>query len=226
MAASLIAAACLQHQCRRYHPCLHCCRSDPDIYTEKERGIHHDLPSVVSQFPSDRPVQLRRRLCGHASDSGSGRPMNPWLSMAEFTDLVTISQMTPGPIAINSATFVGIKIAGIPGAVAATFGCILPSCIIVTIIARLYLKYRNMAALQSVLSTLRPAVVALIASAGISILISAFWPEGSIRFAYTNWILVVLFFFCFLLLQKWKANPILVMVLSGILYAGISLLIE
>ena len=80
--------------------------------------------------------------------------LNHWLSMKEFTDLVTISQMTPGPIAINSATFVGIKIAGIPGAVAATFGCILPSCIIVTIIARLYLKYRNMAALQSVLSTL------------------------------------------------------------------------
>lgn len=58
-----------------------------------------------------------------------------WLSMTEFTDLVTISQMTPGPIAINSATFVGIKIAGIPGALAATIGCILPSCIIVTLIA-------------------------------------------------------------------------------------------
>ena len=49
-----------------------------------------------------------------------------WLSMSEFTDLITISQMTPGPIAVNSATFVGIKIAGIPGALAATFGCILP----------------------------------------------------------------------------------------------------
>ena len=82
-----------------------------------------------------------------------------------------------------------------------------------------------MAVLQNVLSTLRPAVVALIASAGISILISAFWPEGSIRLSSTNWLLTVLFFFCFLLLQKWKANPILVMVLSGILYAGISLLI-
>ena len=49
-----------------------------------------------------------------------------WLSMAEFTDLITISQMTPGPIAINSATFVGIKIAGLPGAAVATLGCILP----------------------------------------------------------------------------------------------------
>ena len=53
-----------------------------------------------------------------------------WLSMAEFTDLITISQMTPGPIAVNSATFVGIRIAGIPGALVATFGCILPSCIL------------------------------------------------------------------------------------------------
>ena len=63
-----------------------------------------------------------------------------WLTMAEFTDLITISQMTPGPIAVNSATFVGIKIAGVPGAFVATLGCILPSCIIVTLIAKLYLK--------------------------------------------------------------------------------------
>ena len=98
-----------------------------------------------------------------------------WLSMSEFTDLITISQMTPGPIAVNSATFVGIKIAGIPGALAATFGCILPSCIIVTVIAKLYLKYRSMEVLQGVLGSLRPAVVAMIAAAGISILITAFW---------------------------------------------------
>ena len=67
-----------------------------------------------------------------------------WLTMSEFTDLITISQMTPGPIAVNSATFVGLKIAGIPGAVVATVGCILPSCIIVTILAKLYLRYRSM----------------------------------------------------------------------------------
>ena len=61
--------------------------------------------------------------------------MHQWLSMSEFTDLITISQMTPGPIAVNSATFVGIKVAGLPGAIAATAGCILPSCILVTVIA-------------------------------------------------------------------------------------------
>ena len=102
-----------------------------------------------------------------------------WLTMAEFTDLITISQMTPGPIAVNSATFVGTKIAGVPGALAATFGCILPSCVIVTLIAKLYLKYRNMALLQGVLASLRPAVVALIGSAGIAILINAFWENSA-----------------------------------------------
>ena len=67
-----------------------------------------------------------------------------WLTMTEFTDLITISQMTPGPIAINAATFVGSKIAGVPGSVAATCGCILPSCIIVTLIAWFYLRYKKM----------------------------------------------------------------------------------
>lgn len=141
-----------------------------------------------------------------------------WLAMSEFTDLITISQMTPGPIAINAATFVGIKIAGIPGALAATFGCILPSCIIVTLIARLYLKYRSLDLLQGVLASLRPAVVAMIAAAGISILISAFWGSGEvIRLASTNWVLVVIFGISVFLLQKGKMNAIAVMVLAGVL---------
>ena len=92
-----------------------------------------------------------------------------WLDISEFTDLVTISQMTPGPISINAATFVGIKVAGIPGAVVATGGCILPSCVVVIIIAKVYLKYRKMGMLQGILNALRPAVIAMIASAGISI---------------------------------------------------------
>ena len=99
--------------------------------------------------------------------------LHHWISFKEFTDLITISQMTPGPIAINSATFVGTKIAGIPGAIAATIGCILPSCILVTIIAYFYLKYRHLRFLQNILNYLRPAVVALIATAGVTIMISS-----------------------------------------------------
>ena len=147
-----------------------------------------------------------------------------WLSMSEFTDLITISQMTPGPIAINSATFVGIKIAGLPGALAATLGCILPSCVIVTFIAWLYLRYRRLHALQSVLNSLRPAVVAMIASAGVSILVTAFWGnEARITLAGTNWTLAVIFLLCVLLLRKGKMNPIWVMVLAGVLNAAVSL---
>ncbi len=148
-----------------------------------------------------------------------------WLTMSEFTDLITISQMTPGPIAINSATFVGIKIAGVPGALAATIGCILPSCVIVTLIAWLYLKYRNMDTLQSILSSLRPAVVAMIASAGVSILISAFWgSSASVSFTDTRWSLVLIFAVCVLLLRKFKMNPIWVMILAGVMKAGFSLI--
>ena len=98
----------------------------------------------------------------------------------------------------------------------ATFGCILPSCILVTLLAKLYLKYREMAMLQGILHSLRPAVVAMIGSAGISILVTAFWSsEGDtvIRLAQTNWSLVVIFIISLILLQKGKKNPIFVMVL-------------
>lgn len=141
-----------------------------------------------------------------------------WLTMSEFTDLITISQMTPGPIAINSATFVGIKIAGFGGACAATAGCILPSCIIVTLIAKIYLKYRSMSVFQSALEFLRPAVIAMIGSAGVSILISAFWNNiQNINPAGTDWSMVLIFVICLLLLIKGKVNPILVMILAGLI---------
>lgn len=153
--------------------------------------------------------------------------LHGWLTMSEFTDLITISQMTPGPIAVNSATFVGLKIAGIPGAIVATAGCILPSCIIVTILAKLYLKYRTMDLLQGVLQSLRPAVVAMIASAGILILKNAFWGSGeTISLTGTEWSMVVIFGISVLLLRKTKMNPVWVMVLAGVLKVGISMMVR
>ncbi len=143
--------------------------------------------------------------------------LHEWLSMSEFTDLITISQMTPGPIAINSATFVGIKIAGIPGALIATAGCVLPSCIIVMILAKLYLKYRNLDVLQKVLKRLRPAVIAMIASAGVSILVAAFFGEGAVTLSSISWLMVSIFIICYVLLAKVRMNPIVVMVLAGVL---------
>ena len=139
-----------------------------------------------------------------------------WLTMSEFTDLITISQMTPGPIAVNSATFVGLKIAGIPGAVVATLGCILPSCVIVSLLAYLYVKYKNMEVMKTILAYLRPAVVSMIAISGISILISSFFKESIIGISYLRYHAMIVFVICLILLRKYKMNPILVMVLAGI----------
>ena len=111
-----------------------------------------------------------------------------WLSRSEFTDLITISQMT--------------------------FGCILPSCILVTVLSYLYLKYRKMSMLQGVLETLRPAVVSMIAAAGVSILITAFWNDA-VSFMSTKWDSIVIFVVAVWMLKKKNWNPILVMVLSG-----------
>lgn len=149
-----------------------------------------------------------------------------WLTMTEFNDLITISQMTPGPIAINSATFVGEKLAGIPGAIVATLGCILPSLIIVTIIAYCYLKYRHLESLQSVLNILRPAVVAMIASAGVSILLTAFFGEQIIfTIENLNIHMLGIFTICIFLLLKYKMDPIAVMILAGVMHTTYSLVI-
>ena len=94
--------------------------------------------------------------------------INGWLTMSQFTDLLTISEMTPGPITLNAATFVGTRVAGLPGAIAATLGAIFPSCIVASILAYVYYKYRTLSVMQGVLSFLRPAITALIASAGLS----------------------------------------------------------
>ena len=93
-----------------------------------------------------------------------------WLTMQEFTDLITIAEMTPGPIAVNSATFVGLRIASLPGAIIATLGCITPALFFVSLLSYLYRKYKNISLLQNILACLRPVVVALILGAGLSIL--------------------------------------------------------
>ena len=139
-----------------------------------------------------------------------------WLTVEEFTDLITISQMTPGPIAINSATFVGTRIGGIVGAVVATLGCILPSTILLIFLAWMYKKYKKLTMIQSILSVLRPAVVVMIAISGIKILESAFGMNG---FSMENFKIhmLAIFIICMVLLLKYDKNPIFVMVLAGLL---------
>lgn len=141
--------------------------------------------------------------------------LHPWLTLQEFTDLITIAEMTPGPIAINSATFVGIRIAGIPGALVATLGCITPALILVSLLAFVYNRYRDLSLLQSVLACLRPVVVALILGAGLSILSMVLFNGAAPAVATVDWIGAFSFAAAFVLLRRFKWNPILTMCLCG-----------
>lgn len=149
--------------------------------------------------------------------------VHPWLTMTQFADIMTIAEMTPGPIAINSATFVGIQVAGLPGAVIATIGCILPSCVIVMTLAYIYYRFRGLTMVQGVLAGLRPAVVAMIASAGISLMILSFYGQRSLPADLSNidYVSVFIFGTGLFTLRKWKVNPIYVMAGAGV--AGVLL---
>ena len=118
--------------------------------------------------------------------------------------------------AVNSSTFGGQYVAHLPGALIATLGCILPSCVIVSLLAYLYVKYKNMEVMKTILAYLRPAVVSMIAISGISILISSFFKESIIGISYLRYHAMIVFVICLILLRKYKMNPILVMVLAGI----------
>lgn len=143
--------------------------------------------------------------------------INGWLSMTEFSDLLTISQMTPGPIAINSATFVGMKAAGIPGAVVASLSFMLPPFIIVTIIFLVFRKYGRLPLLQDILSGLKPAVVALIAAAGLDILSEAIWGSQAISLASTDVFAAVLAIAAFTVMRIRKTGAISVILVCGII---------
>ena len=148
-----------------------------------------------------------------------------WLSLSEFFHLITISQMTPGPIAINAATFVGIRIAGPMGAVVATLGCVFPSCLVVSLLAWVYFRYRQLTAIHGALYGLRPAVVALIASAGLTLLLTALWGENGFSPTWPDPVAVVLCLGAFFVLRRFKPDPILVMLACGGLGAAAYLLI-
>ncbi len=146
---------------------------------------------------------------------------NQWLSAQEFTDIITISQMTPGPIAINSASFVGIRMGGIAGTVVATFGCILPSLVIVLLLSYFFFKYKNLRLVQGVVKGLRPGVVALIAASGYGLMANALWgSKTSFSIDMVDWFAVALFAVALFVLRKWKPNPIYVMVACGVIGAA------
>lgn len=103
---------------------------------------------------------------------------NNWLSAQELIDFIAVSESTPGPFAINIATYVGTHLCGIAGSIAATLGVVLPSFIIILIVAHFFEKFKNSKAVKGCMSGLKPAVIGMIAAAVISVGKTALFPDG------------------------------------------------
>ena len=138
-----------------------------------------------------------------------------WLTEGAFTDIVAISQMTPGPIGINCATYVGydvIAATGVPefvcilGSATATFAVVLPSFLIVLTLCKLYTKFCNNAIFVNVMSWLKPAVVGLIGAAAVILITPDNFPD------WKSWVLFSIAFAASLI---WKVSPILMIIIGG-----------
>lgn len=132
--------------------------------------------------------------------------LNGWITQKEFIDIVAISQSTPGPISINSATYIGYKTAGILGSAMATLGTVLPSFIVMLIICKFFLKFKDNKHVDAALSGLRPVVIGLIAAAAISLIGESFIDYKSI----------IIFGVVFLATFKFKIDPIIMILASGV----------
>lgn len=133
--------------------------------------------------------------------------INRWLTMKEFVDIIAIAEMTPGPVAVNSATYVGYKTAGVGGAVAATVGVVFPSFVIMLTVATLFLRFKDAPAVKAVTMGLRPAVTALVAAAAISVA----------RVALVDLVGLIIAILVLLGMFKLKIHPILIIIFAGVL---------
>ncbi len=129
-----------------------------------------------------------------------------WMTAERFIDLIAISQSTPGPIAINMATFIGYQVGGIPGSLIATLAVALPGMILITLFALFFFHFYERPLAQSIFRGLRPAVVGLIAAAA--------WQVGSV--SVVNWPAVGIVGVCCVLIAKWSVHPILLVMGSAV----------
>ncbi len=132
---------------------------------------------------------------------------NGWMSKEKFVDIIAIAQMTPGPIAVNSATFIGYEIASFPGALMATIAVILPSFILVNILAIYMKSVTNPLMTNSILHYLRPVIIALIINAAFTISLDAI----------SDYFSLIILGFSLFLIWKTKIHPIIIITLSGII---------
>lgn len=133
--------------------------------------------------------------------------INKWLTPTEFIDIIAVSEMTPGPIAVNSATFLGYKVAGVSGSIISTIGVVLPSFIVMSLIFHFITKFKDSPYVDWIFRGIRPVVLGLIASAAITVAKSAFLDIKSVLIAV----------FLFYVVTFKKLNPIIGIILAGVL---------
>ena len=139
-----------------------------------------------------------------------------WLTATQFADIVAVSQITPGPIAINSATYIGYTVAGFGGSVVATFAVCLPSLTLMLLLTRFYLRHRENRFVQSVVKAVSPVVVGMIASAALLLMFPRLGENENFSDVW-SWLL----FAACLYGSYRKVNPILMIVLSAV--AGVTI---
>ena len=146
-----------------------------------------------------------------------------WMSFKEFSDLIAIDELTPGPIIVNCATFIGLKLGGLPGAIAATLGCVVPGVLIALTLIYLYRKYKEIPMISEAIRTLKCMSVALIFSVLLKMFMNAVMPEGISNINFLNLVMVAGSFF---ILKKYKVNPLFVMLGCGTINLLANLIIK
>ncbi len=140
-----------------------------------------------------------------------------WMTSEEIVNFVAVSESTPGPFAINISTYIGSETGGVFGAFCATFGVVLPSFVIILIVARFFAKFSNNKYVQGVMTGLKPAVIGLIAAAAVSVGKTVFFPDGFSWkvFGTFSFICSAVIFLIVILLQIKKIHPIFLIILSA-----------
>lgn len=149
-----------------------------------------------------------------------------WIDSQSIVNFIAVSESTPGPFAINMATYVGAEMGGVFGSLCATLGVVLPSFVIILLVAKCYDKFKESRVVKGCMSGLKPAVVGLIGGAVLSVLITVFFPTGwSLGVLQTPsfYVYLALLGGMFFLAMK-KVHPILIICISAVIGIGVGYL--
>ena len=140
-----------------------------------------------------------------------------WMTAEELVNFIAVSESTPGPFAVNVSTYVGAELAGLPGAFCATLGVVLPSFLIILLVARFYAAFRSSAIVSGAMGGLRPAVIGMIGAAVVSVGQTVFLPEGLAAVTAYPLVCSLAIFALMAVLTHKKLHPIVINLLTALL---------